>query len=94
MKVTTLPTGTGTPAPRRTRPKATASGGGVSRPRCSARRRGGRGRRARLAHPFLVLPVLEDGAEGDADRGLVEVAAAEGGERRAQSIVSATPGGL
>ena len=47
------------------------------------------------AHPFLILAVLEDRAERRVDRTLVEAAPNPiVVNASAQSIVSATPGGL
>src|SRR3954468_18161147 len=82
VKVRTLSTGAGTPAPRSTRPKAVAraaaSANGAAPFEGVADEVGDAG----LAHPLLVLPVLEDGAEGGRHRGLAQFLAAEHGQRR------------
>src|ERR687897_468880 len=74
------------PAPLSTRPKATAASsiGGAwispsgisSRPAQPADERG----EARVGGPLLILPVLEDGAQGRLDELLVDLAGAVGGQ--------------
>src|SRR3954453_10316072 len=82
VNVSTLSTGAGMPAPRRTRPKAVAraaaSANGAAPLEGVAHEVGDAG----LAHPLLVLAVLEDGAEGRRHQGLVELLATEHGQRR------------
>src|SRR5437879_2909123 len=84
-KVTARPTGTSTPAPRRTRANATAirsTLGGVSiASGTAANGRADDVSHAVGAHPLLVLAVLEQRAQRDLDRPLVEARPAEGGQR-------------
>src|SRR5450631_3447406 len=80
----TEPTGTDRPAPRNTRANATAMRSGSSRasPVGSASRTAGhrgldeRGDSVRT-DPFLIFAVLQDRAERDVDRPLVELGASE-----------------
>src|SRR3954463_14743503 len=82
VKVSTLSTGAGTPAPRSTRPKAVASVAASANGAAPLEGVLHEVGDARLAHALLVLPVLEDGAQGGRHRGLAEVLAAEHGQRR------------
>ena len=104
-KVRTLPIGTASPPPRSTRAKATASSLGrraLGPPR-AARQPGSEAALeglldqvgdAVLAHPLLVLAVLQHGAERGGDRRLGQLGRPSTASAAAQSIVSATPGGL
>src|SRR5215211_5770536 len=81
VNVSTLSTGAATPAPRRTRPKAVAraaaSANGAAPLEGVAHEVGDPG----LAHPLLILAVLEDGAEGGRHRAFAQLLAAQDGQR-------------
>src|SRR5207237_5575161 len=82
VKASTLPNGTTSPPPRSSSPKATAMrAGSASASATPIHRSSHQLTDAVGANPLLVLPVLEDGAEGDVDGVLVELAAPEGGQR-------------
>src|SRR5215217_6295480 len=82
VKVSTLSTGAGMPAPRSTRPKAVASAAASSNGAAPLEGVAHQIGDAGLAHPLLVLAVLQDGAEGGRHQRVVELLPAEHGQRR------------
>src|SRR6185369_3893156 len=81
-KVTTVPSGMVRPRLRSSRAKATATRSTDGAGALSGTEHGlaHEVAHARRPHPLLVLAVLEDRAERDVDRVLVELEPAEGGE--------------
>src|SRR5215213_8920845 len=82
---TVVPTGTSRPAPRSTRAKPTASrstsGSGTALRRRSFRRGAHELLDPRRPSALLVFAVLQDGAERDLDRALIDRRASERGQR-------------